>query len=385
MSGRASQILHISTGGELGGAERVVLDLARGLHRERFQVHVLVPRHGRLAEALRAAGIPTLVVEYWGRGHRLGRYSSWREYASALLSLPHVARTIRALARFVNETPIELIHAHGIKAQAFSAGLALFVRARIIWHVHDFLRHRRFWRGFQVLGRRVPDLLLVPSRAVAREFAGWGNVLVIPNGVDLQHFSPSPLQRADGPRRVGMLGALAPWKGHEVFLRAAERVSRILPGVEFLIVGDEIYDTTGHRGFRRRLEREAARRGLASRVRFTGFCADVAAILRELSLVVHCSLDPEPFGRVLVEAMACGVPVIATRGGATEEIVREGETGLLVPPGDAERLAEAIIALLQDPQRSAQMGRSARAWVEGAFDVRAQIRRIEELYDSLLS
>jgi glycosyltransferase involved in cell wall biosynthesis len=83
--------------------------------------------------------------------------------------------------------------------------------------------------------------------------------------------------------------------------------------------------------------------------------------------------------------MACGVPVIATRGGATEEIVREGETGLLVPPGDAERLAEAILALLRNPQRSTQMGRSARAWVEGAFDVRAQIRRIEELYDSLLS
>lgn len=385
MSGRAHQILHISTGAELGGAERVVLDLARGLDRERFHVRVLVPRLGRLAEALHAVGIPTLVVGYWGRGHRLGRYSSWREYASALRSLPHVARTIRALARFVNETPIELIHAHGIKAQAFSAGLAPFVRARIIWHVHDFLRHRKFWWGFRALGRRIPDLLLVPSRAVAREFAEWGNVLVIPNGVDLQHFSPSLSQRADGPRRVGMIGALAPWKGHEIFLQAAERVSRVLPDVEFLVVGDEIYDTTGHQGFRRRLEQEAVRRGLASCVRFTGFCADIAAILRELSIVVHCSLDPEPFGRVLIEAMACGVPVIATRGGATEEIVREGETGLLVPPGDAERLAEAILALLQNPQRSTQMGRSARAWVEGAFDVRAQIRRIEELYDSLLS
>ncbi len=378
------EILHISTGAELGGAERVLLDLVRSLDRERFRVHVLVPRRGRLTEALEEVGISPLVVEYWGRGHRLGRYSSWREYASALRSLPHVGRTLIELARFVNERPIALIHAHGIKAQMFSAALAPFVHAHLIWHVHDFLRHRRFWRFFHALSRTIPEVVLVPSRAVACEFSDHPNVLVIPNGVDLREFSPAS-KRTGERQRVGMIGAFAPWKGQRVFLQAAEQVSRTMPEVEFLIVGDELYDTTGHQGFRKELEREVAERGLSSRVRFTGFRVDVAATLRELDVVVHCSLEPEPFGRILIEAMACGLPVIASRGGATEEIVREGETGLLVPPGEASPLAEAMVALLRDPTRRARLGRAARTWVERAFDLRAQVRRVEVLYDSLLS
>jgi len=377
-------ILHISTGAELGGAERVVLDLVRSLDRERFRVSVVVPRRGRLAEALEAAGISSLVREYWGRGHRLGRYSSWREYAVALLSLPQVARTLLELARRVNETPIALIHAHGIKAQMFSALLAPLVRARIVWHVHDFLRHRRLWGVFGALRRIIPDAVVVPSGAVAREFSDQSNVVVIPNGVDVREFSPAASRRGDGRLRVGMIGALAPWKGQRVFLQAAERVSRAMPEVEFLIVGDEIYDTTGHRGFRQELEREVAARGLSSRVRFTGFRADVAAILRELDVLVHCAVEPEPFGRVLVEAMACGLPVVASRGGATEEIVREGETGVLIPPGDAAHLAAVLLTLLRDPALRARMGRAARAWVEQTFDLRAHVRRFEALYDALL-
>jgi len=379
------EILHISTGAELGGAERVLFDLVRSLDRGRFRARVLVPRRGRLTDALASVGIAPLVADYWGRGHRLGRYSSWRAYADALRSLPHVGRMLLELARYVNETPIALIHAHGIKAQMFSVALAPLVRARVVWHVHDFLRHRRFWRLFRVLGRALPDVILVPSRAVAREFPGHSNVFVVPNGVDLREFSPPSTGRTGERLRVGMLGALAPWKGQRVFLHAAERVSRARSDVEFLIVGDEIYDTTGHRGFRRELEREIVARGLSACVRLIGFRTDVAAILRELDIVVHCSLEPEPFGRVLVEAMACGLPVIASRGGATEEIVREGETGLLVPPGDASRLADALLALLQNPVQRMRLGHAARAWAERAFDLRVQVRRIEALYEALLS
>ncbi|MCS7156880.1 MAG: glycosyltransferase family 4 protein [Blastocatellia bacterium] len=379
------QILHVSTGAELGGAERVLLDLARSLDRERFRVHVVVPRRGRLAEALEEVGISPLLVSYWGRGHRLGRYSSWREYVSALRSLPHIGRAVIELARFVNEAPVALIHAHGLKAQIFSVALAPLVRARLVWHVHDFLRRRRIWPFFRILSRIVPDVVLVPSHAVANEFSAQPNILVIPNGVDLREFSPASSKRAEGRLRVGMIGALAPWKGQHVFLQAAERVSRVLSEVEFLIVGDEIYDTTGHEGFRRELEREVVRRQLSSRVRFLGFRADVATILRELDLVVHCSLEPEPFGRVLIEAMACGLPVIASRGGATEEIVREGETGLLVPRGEVLPLADAMLALLQDAAWRARLGRAARMWVERTFDLREQTRRVEALYDALLS
>lgn len=384
MSPRAS-ILHISTGAELGGAERVLLDLVCSLDRERFLPWVIVPREGRLAEALRTAGISTIVLDYLGRARRLGRYSSWREYVGALRALPHIAGRIRDVGRLMNRAEIGLVHAHGIKAQVFTSGLAPWVRARFVWHAHDFVRHRGFWWGFQWLGRLVPDAIVAPSDAVAREFPNRANVFTIPHGVDLRAFAPALGEPVLRPRRVGLIGVLAPWKGQHVFIQAAERVSQSLPDVEFLLVGDEIYDTAGHRGFREELEREIVRRGLQQRVRLLGFHVEIARILQGLDLVVHCSLEPEPFGRVLIEAMACGKPVIASRGGATEEIVRDGETGILVPAGDAVRLAEAMLALLGDPLRCARLGRAARERVERFFSLQAHVRKIEELYDMLLS
>jgi glycosyltransferase involved in cell wall biosynthesis len=208
------------------------------------------------------------------------------------------------------------------------------------------------------------------------------------NAVDLERFNPNgPALDLDalsamppappGCVRVGLVATMARWKGHEVFLRALsmlhqDSVGRVsLPAicsVRGYIIGGPIYETDGSqytldelRGLARELDIEA-------RVGFTGFVKDSAAAMRALDVVVHASTQPEPFGLVVAEAMACGRPVIASRAGGVAEIIADNETALSHPPGDATALAACIARLAGNPEMREKLGGQARRWAQRRFD-----------------
>jgi glycosyltransferase involved in cell wall biosynthesis len=184
---------------------------------------------------------------------------------------------------------------------------------------------------------------------------------------------------------VALIGVLAPWKGQDVFLRAIANLVEEFPFLQAEIVGDEIYATKGHAGIRRSLEKLSAELGLVDRVRFTGWVEKLWPVLSRTDVVVHASTEPEPFGRVLIEAMAAGKPVVATHAGGVPEIVESGSTGLLVPAKDPGALARANGALLSDPDRRRRMGAAGRARVEKHFTIEQQIRSIESIYRRIAS
>jgi glycosyltransferase involved in cell wall biosynthesis len=182
---------------------------------------------------------------------------------------------------------------------------------------------------------------------------------------------------ADAPL-VGIVGHIQDWKGQ---LLVAEAVARV-PAIRCLMVGGV------HRQgaeYARRLQARIAQPDLAGRVILAGARDDVAACLDAMDVAIHASVRREPFGRVLIEAMALGRPLIAPREGGPRVIVADGETGLLVPPRDPNALADAIVALLRDPARRAAMGRAARARVDAVFDIRHHVRAVEALLDDVLS
>jgi len=214
----------------------------------------------------------------------------------------------------------------------------------------------------------------------------------VPNGVDVRAFTPGPpsgrlrtdLDLPAGAPLVGVVCRLDAWKGVDVFLRAAAELQPAAPEARFVVVGGSV---TGQEAHARELERLTSELSLGDRVRFAGWRygpADMPDVIRELSVLALPSREPEPFGLVLLEAMACGVPVVATDRGGPREIVVAGETGLLVPAGDAPALAEAVGRLLADPGRARQMGAAGRRRVEALYDVRETVRRIESIYDELL-
>ncbi len=158
----------------------------------------------------------------------------------------------------------------------------------------------------------------------------------------------------------------------------------MLPEARFLIVGDVIYQTEGHETYKKDLKVLCSDLGLQEKVIFTGFRDDIPDIIAALDVVLHTSSQPEPFGRVLIEAMAMGKPVVATNLGGVPEVVKDGETGLLVPPKEPDALAEASIKLLKDKQFASWLGANGLKHVRANFDAHSHVERIEALYERLL-
>jgi glycosyltransferase involved in cell wall biosynthesis len=167
--------------------------------------------------------------------------------------------------------------------------------------------------------------------------------------------------------RVGLVATLARWKGHATFLEAIGRLPAHLP-VRAYIVGDAVYQTEGSQYSLEELRQLARSLGVAERVGFTGFVHTPEATFRALHIVVHASTEPEPFGLVIAEAMACGRAVIVSNAGGAAEIVNPGVDALVHVPGDAGDLATQITTLAVNPDLRVRLGHAARATAERSFD-----------------
>jgi glycosyltransferase involved in cell wall biosynthesis len=393
----ARGVLYLNPAAQLGGAERSLLDLAAGLDRRRWVPRLVCLGQGPLlAEAARMGvgveGVP--VAEGFERASLRGRRSSPLALAASVL---RAAPTLMAVRRAAARTAPAIVHSNGNKTHLLAAPLRRR-GIRIVWHVRDFWRDRAPERLLLRVARLSTDAVIANSAAVAghleRLGAGPGQVHAIANGIDLRRFTP------DGPRAelraeagwpknvrlVGMLGVLARWKGQEVFLKAAAAVARRHPEVRFLVVGGEIYRTAGHGDFAPALARLATDLGLGDTLVFTGHRDDVPDVLRALDVVVHASIEPEPFGRVIAEAMACARPVVWARGGGADEIV--GDTALAtlgVPGDDPAALAAAIGRALADPDRARAWAAEGRARIATHFDLGTHVARVQDLYEMLVS
>jgi glycosyltransferase involved in cell wall biosynthesis len=174
---------------------------------------------------------------------------------------------------------------------------------------------------------------------------------------------------------AGMVGRLVDWKGPDRFLEAAALVAAEMPRARFMLVGDAIF---GEAGYVDGLKAMAARLGLDERVVFTGFREDALRIMAGLDVLVHASLLPDPLPTVLVEAMALGLPVVAADAGGVREIVVDGVTGMVVRPGDAGAMGQAMLAILSTPGKAEEMGAAGRERARELFDIAARSRQLEE-------
>jgi glycosyltransferase involved in cell wall biosynthesis len=344
------RIVLVSHSAEPSGAELSLVDLATFFGRD---ARVCLFQHGPLAAMLRARGVP---VEVLAASPRMLRLRSRTGVLSIVAAIPAVLGLVRALAARVGKD--DLLYANSQKAWIVAALVAVWRRRPVVWHLRDILSAARFGtvqRAVAIeLANRVAACVVVNSTATGRAFVANGGrpalVRVVHNGIDEAPFAASraaAAARSQAGRRitVGLFGRLASWKGQHVLLAALER----LHDVDALIVGEALF---GEHDYRERLLALAAAPALAGRVRFLGHRTDVAELMRGVDIVVHTSIEPEPFGRVIVEGMLAERPVIATRGGGVDEIITDGRDGVLVRPGDPAELAAAIGALARDPERA---------------------------------
>jgi glycosyltransferase involved in cell wall biosynthesis len=228
---------------------------------------------------------------------------------------------------------------------------------------------------------------LTVSNASEEKMAALGvpraKLRTVYNGIDLEA-GARPADRSgvraefgieQGAPLAGLVGRLVDWKGPDCFIKAAAAVVKDLPDARFLLVGDAIF---GEKSFVDELKEMCSELGVADKVIFTGFRDDISAIMRSIDLLVHASTLPEPFGMVLIEAMAERRPVVATRAGGVLEIVDDGVTGILVPPRDSTAMARAMAALLSAPDTARAMGEAGLERARRLFDIATTTRQMEE-------
>jgi glycosyltransferase involved in cell wall biosynthesis len=383
-------IAYIDHAVQVGGAEKSLVELIAHLDRERFQPVVMHRAEAVWAsEAERAGarlcpGVPESELYDEKRGElRSGVLASLRRLMRASGPVRVLGRELRALAP-------DLVHTNSTKMHLMGGAAARLRRLPVVWHMRDLLIEpgARSWLRRAV--RTVRPEVIAISEAVAAQFEGLRcRVHVVHNGVPLEQFAPGEapsglryqLGIKPGAPVACVVGRLTPWKGHPVLLSAWARVSRRMPEARLLVVGEVAF---WEQSYEQELREVAVELGLEECVRWLGFREDVPELLRASDLLVLPSID-EPFGRVIIEAMATELPVVATNSGGVPEIVVDEQTGLLVPPGEVDPLAEAIAELLSDPARARQMGAAGRRRALERFDVRRVAQQVGVIYDEMLS
>jgi glycosyltransferase involved in cell wall biosynthesis len=342
----------------LSGAERSLLEQIRIERRANDVVLVCPP--GDLATRARALGVETVELP----APHLTFAGGFRELAGSALVFARAAGTIVGEAR---RRRIDVIRAASARAGLLTAPCSPVVRARRIVDVRDALP-----RG--VAGAVVRIALRVSAHAVVfnSEFTRstfgptWpAATRVSYPPVDLEGLLDLPLPQERLPRRrqtLGVIGQITPWKGQDTAILALAAVRRRFPDATLRIVGAVVFPggpTLDNDRFRLRLAELAAEHGVLGAVTFDGEIEDIRAVLEDLDVLLVPS-HREPFGRVVAEGMAAGVPVVATRVGGPAELIDDGVSGLLVPPGDPPAWAEAVCLLLGDHSLRARIATAAR-------------------------
>lgn len=387
------RVVYLNPSGRMGGAEVALLDMLASIRQAQpeWKLHLIVSDDGAVAAKARTLGVFTTILPFPASLARLGdasaggpagnRKGRLRLLAQLLFASIGVAVYVTRLRKMLSRLEPELIHTNGFKMHLLGA-MAKGRIVPLIWHFHDYLKARPFMARLIKLFRKRCSMALANSDSVRLDVtAVCGDGLPIQtiyNGIDTTIFSPrgdsidldllSGLPAA-GPQtiRVGMLATLARWKGHETFLRAISLLTPDLP-IRGYIVGDALYQTDASQYSIEELKALSRRLGVSSRIGFTGFVNSPATAMRSLDILVHASTQPEPFGLVIVEGMACGRAVIVSEAGGAMELIEAGINALGHPPGDALRLSERLMELATDPGLRARLGEAGRSTAEQRFN-----------------
>ena len=361
----------------LNGGERSMLACLDWLrsHETNLEFVAIAPAQGRLADGLAARDITVIPWTIAGGGAvRMSR-----------------EETEQALIQAVAQANPVLLHANSLAMGRLTGRIAGRLPIPTSAHLRDILN----LSGAAIADLNRNQLLIAVSQATRDSHIAQGmdpnRVVVVRNGVDLVQVQPRPssgwlhreLQLPESAILIATIGQIGLRKGQEVLAAAAPEIVRHIPEVHFLLIGERSSTKAESVQFEQEIERQFAEHNLTPHLHRLGYRDDVPELMAEIDLIVHPA-HQEPFGRVLLEAAACGVPVVATNVGGTSEIVDDGVTGRLVPPRDPQSLASAVICLLMNMNQRQSMSVATRARAVSDFDVARSAERLLELWRMLI-
>ena len=386
----STRIAYVDHAVDFGGAEHSLIELISRLDRTSFTPVIL---HTDGAKWLQTNNIADIEKIAAFPPHPLLKQKRDELSTGVLRLLSNTSAALRLslkLRATLRRAGVQLVHTNSLKTH-FVGGLAARLgRLPLVWHVRDLLAENEGYHLLRCAARLLRPNVIAISGAVAEQFTRLPiEVTIIPNGIPLDKFCPGPpspqlrseLGLSADDRVLLMVSRLTPWKGHITLLEAVARLADSWPRLKLVVVGEVAFWEAAYEEW---LKQQAAELGLSNRVIWTGFRSDVPELLRLCDIFVLPSVR-EPFGRAIIEAMATGRPVVATKSGGVPEIVVDGQTGLLVPPQDAQSLAGAIEALLTNQQYAQQMGAEGLTRAHQLFSADRVACQVQGLYQRILS
>jgi glycosyltransferase involved in cell wall biosynthesis len=362
----ALKILHVDPERAWGGGEEQVIELTTYLSRAGHRSEVACDAAGELCRRLQEQKLPWLPLRVRSDGDLL---AAWR--------LRHLVRAAR----------YDLVHFHTARAHALAPWLHGIQVKRVVTRRMDYPVKKSIWS--RLLYTRSVDAVIAISMGVQTALQAGAvpaeHMRLIPSGVDMNRFSSAPQTREQLRLRYGFseheivilsVGALVERKGHLTLLSAVRHLRNQGTQLRYLVCGDGPLRTA--------LASEAHKLGVAENVVFAGFCDDIPAHLAAVDLFVHIPRW-EGLGVAVIEALAAGLPVVASGVGGIPELIKDGVTGLLVPPQDSVAVARALQRLINDPGYARTLGQTGQTLVRSKFDIKAMARANEALYYELLA
>jgi len=352
------------------GGAGCIIDLAARLDRQKFDSVMLFPCPGYLSERLSKMGVRTLFLG-----------------GSEKYSYQDIFRVLGV----VRGEKIDIVHANTI--DSFFAGLAAKLSGRrLISHIHEELHKTWRWKMVGAHLLRLADCSVIDSRELAGRYADLipeSKIKVIYNGVDTEKFKPDPVRRQKARKSLGLndsetavlnVGYICPAKGHDHLLKAAAGIRKKHPEVRFIFAGDRVPEFPD---FQRRLDEFVRQNDLEPVVTFLGMRQDVPELLSAADIFAHVSLK-ESFSIAILEAMASGKSIVATKVGGIAEQIEDGKSGLIVPPADSDALGTSLEKLLSMPEKAREFGENALRRVKEKFDIAIMVKNFEKLYGEIL-
>ena len=377
------KILYLHAGAEMYGADKVLLELIKGLDKDLFEAHVILPNDGVLVSALETVGAKVSVLDYPILRRKYfnpkGIFEYFRSYN----------RFSKEIAKYAQDNGISLLH-NNTTAVLEGIYVKRKLKLPLIWHVHEIIVKPKAISDFiNLLMGRYADKIVTVSNAVANHvkqsrFVKEDQVRVIYNGVDNAVYHP---MQADAVREkfgiqqdslvIGMIGRVNAWKGQGDFLEAVTPILKMNPQAVAFLAGSAF---EGEEWRVEELEAKIAASPVSSQIKRIDYYSQTTELYNMFDIFVLPSTNPDPLPTVVLEAMACGKPVVGYRHGGVCEMVEEGENGLLAIPNQPAELSKVIQELVEDPEKRNRFGQASVERQRELFSLESYIKNFSELY-----
>jgi len=377
-------ILFLEQFPNISGGQKVLLDILRGLDRNKYTPYVALPKRGELSGELDKLGIKYFVLP-------IGVYSAGRKSLFDMISyIAHSILLIPMCIWIIKNNKISLVYANAPRTYLWGTIAAKLSGVPMIWHLHSILHGLELKLCSILLSFGVKKVIAV-SRSAAEPFnKNKDKIEIVYNGIDAAKYSNAEdreRMRAElnipaGSKVIGFIGQISRWKGIEDYINAAALIAEQEQQAIFLVVGDVLFGED--LGYKEHIKKLAVDLGGAKSISFLGQRRDVPRLLSAIDIIVIPSIEPDPCPLVLLEAMASGKAIVASAHGGVAEIIENGVTGKLYPPGDHRKLAELLSLLLKEQGMIGELGKRANIKVTRDLTRSIFIKKINAVIDKAI-